>query len=124
MPSRAKVTSTADPVHRSVCPIACTLDLLGDKWTLLVIRDLLFGKAQFKEFMASPEGIATNILADRLARLTENQLIERFAPTEASARDSYRLTAKGRSLAPVIDSVAAWGLANISGTDARLRTAR
>jgi DNA-binding HxlR family transcriptional regulator len=58
----------------SVCPVACTLDLFGDKWTLLIVRDLLSGKSHFKEFLASPEKIATNILAERLARLASNGL--------------------------------------------------
>jgi len=104
--------------RRSPCPVACTLDLVGDKWTLLVVRDLAFGKSQFKEFLASPEKIATNILADRLARLVEHGLAERFA---SSGREAYRLTAKGESLLPVLQSVADWGLAHIEGTEARMK---
>jgi len=62
--------------RRSVCPIATTLDLLGDKWTLLVVRDLLFvGKRRFGEFLESPEGIPTNILTDRLRRLEEHGVV-------------------------------------------------
>ena len=104
--------------RRSPCPVACTLDLVGDKWTLLVVRDLAFGKSQFKEFLASPEKIATNILADRLARLVEHGLAERFG---SSGREAYRLTAKGESLLPVLQSVADWGLAHIEGTEARMK---
>ncbi len=57
--------------RRSNCPVACTLDLVGDRWTLLVVRDLIWGKTRFDEFLASPEGIATNILSSRL-RLLED----------------------------------------------------
>ena len=56
----------ANAQRRSVCPVACTLDLIGDKWTLLVIRDLASGKTRFKDFIQSPERIATNILSERL----------------------------------------------------------
>ena len=106
--------------RRSPCPLACTLDLIGDKWTLLVVRDLACGKTQFNEMCRSPEGIATNILADRLARLVESGLAEKFAPADQPGRDAYRLTAKGKSLGPVLAAVAAWGLANIKGTKAVL----
>ncbi len=68
--------------HRSVCPVACALDIVGDKWTLLVVRDLMCGCAHFKEFLKSPEGIATNILTDRLNRLVEHGLAEKYASTE------------------------------------------
>jgi len=72
--------------RRSVCPVACTLDLFGDKWTLLIVRDLLSGKSHFKEFLASPEKIATNILAERLARLASNGLIERYPSSDVAGR--------------------------------------
>lgn len=109
--------------RRSVCPLACTLDLIGDRWTLLVVRDLARGLSQFKDLRASPEGIATNILADRLARLQEHGLAEKFAPP-GGAREGYRLTAKGESLLPVLNAVAAWGLLHIEGTEARLAPGR
>lgn len=106
--------------RRSICPIACTLDLIGDKWTLLVIRDLSLGKSQFKEFAKSPEKIATNILSDRLAKLQESGLVEKFSSTEQVGRDAYRLTKKGKSLRPVLKSMLDWGLANVEGTRAGL----
>jgi DNA-binding HxlR family transcriptional regulator len=106
--------------RRSVCPVACTLDLLGDKWTLLVVRDLMHGKAHFKEFLASPEGIATNILAERLARLTANGLVERYPSSDIAGKEGYRLTEKGRSLREVMGQIRTWGLDHIEGTDARL----
>ncbi len=105
---------------RSPCPVACTLDIIGDKWTLLIVRDMHFGRSHFKEFMDSPEGIATNILSDRLAKLVQWGLAEKF-PSEASpGRDAYRLTSKGSSLGPVLKAIADWGLAEIKGTSKRL----
>lgn len=106
--------------RRSCCPIACTLDLIGDRWTLLVVRDLLMGRSHFKEFTASPEGIATNILTDRLARLVEHGLAERYPSTEVPGKDAYRLTKKGKTLGPIVRSVVKWGLENIKNTDARM----
>ncbi len=109
---------------RSCCPIACTLDLLGDKWTLLVVRDLLLGRSHFKEFVASPEGIATNILADRLTRLVEQELAEKFPSPEQTGRDAYRLTAKGKSLKPVLQSIIHWGLKHIDGAEEKMKPKR
>lgn len=109
--------------RRSICPVACALDLFGDRWTLLLIRDMACGKALFKEFSASPERIATNILADRLERLVAGGLAESFEPPHGGGRSGYRLTAKGRSLLPVLSAIADWGLRHIRGTEARLRPA-
>lgn len=107
--------------RRSPCPVACALDLFGDRWTLLVIRDLACGKSLFKEFAASPEKIATNILTDRLARLHAAGLIDKRPAADQPARPAYSLTAKGRSLLPVMKTIADWGLANIEGTAARMK---
>jgi DNA-binding HxlR family transcriptional regulator len=112
------------PAHgerRSVCPIACTLDIVGDKWTLLVVRDLMIGKSHFKEFLASPENIATNILADRLTRLVANGMVERYPSGEIAGKEAYRLTEKGRALRALLGQIKAWGLAHIDGTQARLQ---
>jgi DNA-binding HxlR family transcriptional regulator len=100
--------------------VACTLDLIGDQWTLLVVRDLFCGKRHYKEFSQSPERIATNILADRLGRLVSVGLAEKYPSPEQPGRDAYRLTTKGQSLRPVLDAVAKWGLENIKGTEARM----
>lgn len=106
---------------RSVCPIACTLDLLGDKWTLLVVRDLILGRRYFKEFLASPEGIASNILTERLSRLIAAGIVA-TKPDEATVgRSVYSLTDKGLSLMPVLEAVRDWGLQNIKGTSARMQ---
>jgi len=107
--------------RRSVCPVACALDLVGDKWTLLIVRDLFCGKAYFNEFCRSPEKIATNILSDRLERLLAAGLIERVALSGSLGRESYRLTERGRSLAPVLGAIADWGLAHLEGTAALLK---
>lgn len=107
--------------ERSVCPVACTLDLLGDRWTLLVVRDLLLGCTHFKEFRNAPEGIATNILSNRLARLVKAGIAERFPSTEHPGREAYRLTNKGLTLRPLVKAIARWGLENIDGTEARLQ---
>ena len=112
------MTRSAAP--RSVCPIACTLDILGDKWTLLVVRDLMRGKSTFKDFTSAPERIATNILTDRLNKLVEYGLAERMTD-HSDARPSYSLTKKGNSLRPVIKAVADWGLKHIEGTEMRLK---
>jgi len=121
---RGKASSAQNGNRRSVCPIACTLDLLGDKWTLLVVRDLMSGKAHFKEFLASPERIATNILAERLVRLAANGIVERYPSEDMSGREAYRLTEKGRSLRPLMAQIKAWGLAHVEGTDARVQVGK
>jgi len=88
---------------RSRCPIAGALDLLGDRWTLLVMRDVLFyDKRRFAEFLTSPEGIASNILAERLDRLERCGLIERRRYTERPPREEYHPTARGSDLAPML----------------------
>jgi DNA-binding HxlR family transcriptional regulator len=105
--------------RRSGCPIATTLDLLGDKWTLLVIRDLLFRrKRRFGELLESPEGIPTNILSDRLRRLEEHGIVEKSLYSTRPQRYEYRLTARGADLFPVLRAMAEWGLRHIPGTSA------
>lgn len=104
--------------RRSPCPLACGLDLFGDRWTLLVIRDLLFGASRFKEFSASPERIPTNILADRLSRLRGSGIIEQVAADDGSRHPAYRLTAKGKALGPVLEAMRDWGLKWEKGTSA------
>lgn len=106
---------------RSTCPIACTLDLIGDRWTLLIIRDMMFFKKQrFEEFLESPEGISTNILSDRLRKLEELDLIEKQPYSNHSRRMNYQLTEKGDSLRPVLKSMIKWGLANLPETSIRV----
>jgi DNA-binding HxlR family transcriptional regulator len=102
---------------RSRCPIASTLDLLGDKWTLLVVRDLLFfDQHRFAEFLDAGEGISTNVLAERLARLEAAGVVERRRYRERPPRDEYHLTAKGRELRPLLLELVRWGSRNVLGT--------
>lgn len=105
--------------RRSCCPIACTLDLIGDRWTLVIVRDLFRGVSRYRDLLAGPEGISTNILAARLDKLVELGLVERYEEPP-SKHKCYRLTDRGESLRPVLKTVADWGLANIRGTEARL----
>jgi len=82
---------------------------------------LAFGKTHFKDFARSPERIASNILADRLVKLAGAGLLEKRPSPDSPARDTYRLTPKGETLLPVLQAVAAWGLANFEGTAALMR---
>jgi DNA-binding HxlR family transcriptional regulator len=95
---------------RSECPVACTLDVIGDRWTLLVIRDLFLGKRHFDEFLASREGIATNILTARLARLSKMKLVRRVKSEDDRRRCAYELTEVGLTLKPLLKEAARWGL--------------
>lgn len=106
--------------RRSVCPLACTLDLIGDRWTLLVVRDLFAGKSHYHEFAQSPERIATNILADRLDRLVKSGLVRAQESPARAGSSQYVLTDKGQSLFPLLVAIKDWGLANIQGTEARV----
>ena len=102
--------------ERSGCPIASTLDLIGDRWTLVVLRDLLTGKQIFKQFLESPEGISTNILADRLRRLEEWGLVERHAYRRRPLRFRYALTRKGAELLPTLQALSRWGNRYVADT--------
>ncbi|HTR41910.1 MAG TPA: helix-turn-helix domain-containing protein [Pseudomonadales bacterium] len=108
--SRKQAEKKGTVERRSICPVACSLDIFGDRWTLLIVRDLLFGRARFKDFTASPEGIPTNILADRLERLLANGVIEQMPAEDGAKRQAYRLTEKGRSLGPILKAIRHWGL--------------
>ena len=96
---------------RSPCPVAYALDVLGDRWTLLIVRDLLLGHSRFRDFSASPEGIPTNILSDRLERLLEQQIVEHMPAQDGTKRLAYRLTDKGRALGSLLKAMRDWGLA-------------
>jgi DNA-binding HxlR family transcriptional regulator len=102
--------------ERSSCPITNVLDLLGDKWTLLVIRDLVLGKRRYQEFLASPEEIASNILAERLNRLLAAGLIGRCAYQNNPARYEYFLTEKGKDLESILEAIIVWGKKQFPGT--------
>ncbi|KQW99199.1 helix-turn-helix domain-containing protein [Flavobacterium sp. Root420] len=94
---------------RSDCPLSCSLDVFGDKWSLLIIRDLIFyKKSTYNDFLKSEEGIATNILASRLKGLEENGIIEKSAHPDSKAKNLYKLTTKGIDILPIIMEVYIW----------------
>ena len=108
--------NTAKPFARSDCAIANSLDILGDKWSLLVVRDLLHGKRTYGELADSPEGIPTNILADRLKRLERAGIVSSAPYQERPVRYAYTLTPKGNALGEVLLAFVRWGKEHIPGT--------
>ena len=95
---------------RSTCPISFTLDILGDKWTLLILRDMVFaGKSAYGEFLQSPEKMATNILADRLATLDSQGFVTKQVAADKKSKFTYRLTEKGLDLIPILAEIIQWG---------------
>lgn len=101
---------------RSKCPITNALDIVGDKWTLLIIRDMMFlGKTQFNAFLESNEGISTNILTARLKKLEQLNLVKKEAYQTAPRRYAYSLTKPGESLRPILIEMVKWGADNIDG---------
>lgn len=101
--------------YRSSCPIASALDIMGDKWTLVVIRDLFLGKHRYSEFQASPEAIPTNILAERLKRLEAAGLVVKEYYQDNPPRAEYYLTRRGADLGPVLRTLREWGEKHIDG---------
>jgi DNA-binding HxlR family transcriptional regulator len=107
MPGKARTK------RRSGCPVSVSLEVLGDRWSLLIIRDLMVrGYRTFKEFQASGEGISTNILADRLHRLEAAGIITAEVVEADARRVHYRLTGKGIDLGPVLLELLLWGARN------------
>ena len=99
-----------EPVPRSYCPINLSLEIFGDSWTLLVLRDLVFGKKRhFRELLRSGEGISSNILADRLATLLEHGIVTRSGDPTHKQKAIYSLTEKGIALLPVLAQIGIWG---------------
>ena len=94
---------------RSECPLSYSLDVFGDKWSLLIIRDLMFSnKCTYNDFIKSDEGIATNILAARLKSLEENGIIDKLEHPDSKAKKLYKLTNKGIELLPIIVEIYIW----------------
>lgn len=109
----------AAPVRpqRSACPIATALELVGDRWTLLVVRDLLFSrKRRFGELLGSPEEIPTNLLTDRLRRLEKAGLVSKTLYQRRPRRYEYRLTEAGADLLPTIRELIAWANRRLPNT--------
>ena len=95
--------------HRSECPIAYGLDFFGDKWSLLIVRDIaIYGRRHYGQFEAAGEGIATNILASRLKQLVEDGIIEKLRDPEHGSKRIYRLTPKGLDLLPIVVEIIRW----------------
>lgn len=106
---------------RSSCPVASMLDIVGDKWSLLLVRDMLVqGKKTFKEFSNSPEGIAPGILSSRLKWLEENELITKQKLSDNQKENIYLLTEKGIELAPVITEIILWSDRNLRKQNANM----
>ncbi|MBI3525452.1 MAG: helix-turn-helix transcriptional regulator [Betaproteobacteria bacterium] len=112
-------TAAAGDFERSDCPIANTLDLIGDKWTLLVVRDLLFQeKRLYGELMQSQEKVRSNILAERLKRLENAGMLEKIPYQQNPLRHEYRLTPKGADLFAILKEIIRWGNKYVPGTTA------
>jgi DNA-binding HxlR family transcriptional regulator len=109
------MSGEATGFKRSACAVANTLDLVGDKWSLLVVRDLLHGKRTYGELADSPEGIPTNILAERLKRLQSAGIITSAPYQERPVRYAYTLTKKGTALGEVLLAIVRWGKEYIPG---------
>ena len=96
------------------CPVARTLDLIGERWTILLLRDLLLeGPRRFQDFQASLPGVAPNILSARLKAMEDNGLIRRQLYSERPPRVQYLLTDKGKSLGPIVKAMRDWGTKNL-----------
>lgn len=103
------MTGTTQPSRRSSCPINIALETFGDTWSLLIVRDLMFkGRKTYGEFLDGGEGIATNMLSDRLARLTASGIIEKRRDPDDARRFIYQLTSKGIDLAPLLTEMIVW----------------
>lgn len=110
--------------RRSGCPISIALELLGDAWSLLIVRDLMFkGRHSFNELLEGGEGIASNILADRLRRLSSAGIVSKHPDPGDARRSLYHLTAKGQDLVPVLVELVLWS-AKYETTDAPPATLR
>ena len=117
---KQKVSDKGNSSRRSSCPVACTLDILGDKWTLVIVRDLYFGKKTYSEIQASPEGIPTNILADRLKKLEQAGVVSKSPYQERPVRYAYQLTKMGKDLEKLLYAIKEWGLKYIPDTNTQL----
>ena len=97
------------PPQRSSCPINMALEILGDRWSLLIVRDLMFtGRRQFGDFLCAEEKIATNILSNRLASLARDGIINSLPDADDRRRTHYVLTEKGLGLAPMVGELIVW----------------
>ena len=114
-PPMAQSNATDSEFDRSHCPITNVLDLFGDKWSLLIVRDLFLGKTRYVDFAQSPESIPSNILASRLKRLETAGVVEKTAYCHKPLRHQYELTPKGRDLLPVLTAMEQWADKHVAG---------
>ena len=103
------------------CPIARTLDIVGDRWTLLILRDLFVGRKRFNEFLDSSPGIPPKVLSERLKKLLEHGFIERRVYSEHPLRAEYNLTETGLSFRPVLHAMGEWGFEHLFEGEEQLR---
>src|SRR5947207_2607852 len=106
-----KVPAKKDAPRRSPCPVACTLDIVGDRWTLLIIGGRYLRRIRFRDFTASPEGIPTNILSDRLERLLERRIVEQIPAPDGTRRSPNSLTKERKAQGQILQAIRDWGLA-------------
>ncbi|PZM81436.1 MAG: transcriptional regulator [Candidatus Melainabacteria bacterium] len=110
--------ANSEATPRSPCVFSNVLDILGDRWTLLIVRDLFFfGKHEYKEFLSSPEAIATNILASRLQKLVCAGIIDEMPHPQNKSRKLYFLTERGKDLLPMLVEMAKWGEKHLTQTE-------
>jgi len=106
----------APSFKRSDCPLACALDIVGDKWSLLIVRDLLFGRSRYSGFLDAGEGLPSNILASRLRSLEKAGLVRKMRDQAQPTHQAYQLTESGLDLSAVIVALVHWSRINIPGT--------
>ncbi len=107
--------------YGQACPIARTLDVIGDRWTMLIIRDLFLGPHRFNDLQHSSPGLPPKVLSARLKRLEDHGLVERRLYSEHPLRAEYCLTEKGRSTFPILKAIVEWGLEHLFEGEAELR---
>jgi DNA-binding HxlR family transcriptional regulator len=114
-----------DDGHRSYCPINLSLEVFGDRWSLLILRDMMFaGKRHFREFLQSDELIASNVLADRLKLFVEHGILSKAEDPTHKQKAIYSLTEKGIELLPIIVQIGAWGSRHVPAAKKLDRQAR
>lgn len=101
---------------RSGCPIAATLDRVGDRWSLIIVRDLICGKARFSQFLDSPERITPSVLTDRLTALERDGLVQKVVYCDRPRRYEYRITKSGEAMLPILQAMCRWGRVHVKGT--------
>lgn len=118
MTKPSKKSFEIELLKRSQCPVTNTLEIIGDKWSMVIIRDLFLGKKTYGDFQSSNEGIPTNILADRLKRLESSGIVDKIPYQQRPVRYEYKITKKGKDLGKVLKALKDWGLKHIPGTNA------